>query len=366
MKKVLLLTQHLDAGGIEINSINILKNINKQKFDISFMCCESNYNYYEDYIEKLGAKVYKGVYISGVINKLVFCKTLYQLLVRHKFDVVHSNMGIFDIFTLLTATLARVPIRISHAHFTQSQYAHSWMKNKTIALLRNIFRHSIFLFANTKIGCSQAANDYCFGKQANAQIIYNGIEVNLFQKAEASTNNLFKRSHGIKHNILTIGRIVYLKNPMFIAQTILELSRIRKDFRFIWVGVGAMENDVKVFVKNNNIDSIVIFLQKQSDIKGILKASDIFLLPSLAEGLGLSAVEAQISGLDCFVSDKIPTEAILGKCVTLPLEKGARHWAEKISEHLDSGLSLTIDEVKKMKFDIKYTVKEIEKIYEGI
>lgn len=366
MKNVLFVVQHLDAGGTEKSLINICENIDKNKFHVSFFICDSRYNYLENYVKNLNVEIYKGPYINGLINKAKFLFSLYNLMQRKKFDVIHSNMGMFDLLNLTVAKLCKVPIRIAHAHNTSSNWVTCKLKKHIVNLFRVFVIHITKLVATDRIGCSSMANEYYFGsvwqQHKNTLVIYNGVNVEQFETA-LPISVCHKDEFAPQYRLITIGRISMAKNPIFIANIVLELSKIRQDFVLWWIGVGGYANEVKKFLNKHNIEKYVVFLGMRDDIPQLLKSSDLFILPSLFEGLPIVAVEAQLSGLNCFVSDHITSEVNIGKCRTLSLDLGARYWAESINDYIQQGTKLLIDENKKKEFDIKNTVRQIEKIY---
>ncbi len=166
-----------------------------------------------------------------------------------------------------------------------------------------------------------------------------------------------------KHRLVSVGRISEVKNPAFALEVINELKKLRNDFSYAWVGTGELENEIKAKAKALGLEDTVIFTGLRTDIPQILNCCDMFLMPSLFEGLPFSLVEAQAAGLKCAVSDVVTKTADLGLITYISLEKSAEEWASLISAELDKPTP-QIDEEKASLFDISNTVKQLEEIYD--
>lgn len=350
-KKVLLITQHLDAGGIETMLINICNNIDKQKIDIEILCCDTQFMSFEYRFSEF--KIHKAAYINSFKGKLSFLNELRKLLHSTKYDVVHSNMGIFDGFTLLVAKYCGVKTRISHGHFIDSQYGSTTLKRAIVRIARIVTKMLIKLCSTDCIACSDEANDYCF--DGKGIVIFNGIDFDKFftEKGKDVSNG--------KINLITVGRISYAKNPLFIVDVINELSKFRQNFVFTWVGVGGLEKEVKTRINQLELANYFHFLGMRNDVPELMRNNHFFLLPSLAEGLPLSLVEAQACGCDCFVSNNVPHVVDCGKTMFLPIDD-ARVWANEINNHIEEDM-WEINEDLIERFDIRKIVKKIEGIY---
>lgn len=103
----------------------------------------------------------------------------------------------------------------------------------------------------------------------------------------------------------------------------------------------------------------------RNDIEDILPECDMFFMPSLFEGLPVSLVEAQAADLPCLISDTITREINCGGCAFQPLEAPASEWASRISDILDGKHTLRVDPEKLRKFDISYTIEQLEQVYSG-
>lgn len=210
------------------------------------------------------------------------------------------------------------------------------------------------------LGCSELANDYLYGKNwrndTRCKVLYNGIDLKKFRFHD-------KIKETERKNIMTIGRFGEQKNPFFLLEILIELLNIRKDINFSWVGDGELRKTIEERVKEEHLEKQIHFLGRRENIPELLQQNDFFLFPSLFEGLPITLIEAQASGLECFISDTITKEVNVGLCQYLSLEKSAREWAVYISEKLDNRDKKGYDAKLLDQFDIKNTVKRLEEIY---
>lgn len=361
--RVLEIAHGLAPGGIESFLLNVFENIDKDKIEISFaLACEGK-QFYEDRVLRQGANVYHTSDLNGVKNIVSHFLKLIKLLKKEgPFDVVHTNIDFFNGVNLLAAFIARVPIRISHSHNTNSAHARTVGAKLSIRIYRKIMRSIINILATEKLGCSKAANLYMYGdKVKDTIVINNGIDFNKFRfNNEISDFNVDKN----KINFITVGRMCEQKNSFFIVKVMNELIKLNNKFHLYWIGKGPQEGEVRNLVKKYRLQDNITLLGSRKDVPDIMTKMDFVIFPSKWEGLPVTLIEAQVANLPCFISDKITDEADLGLCTVISLDKNEEEWAKTInlcikgSNHNKEVVQDRIDS-----FNIKSVVKDIEKIY---
>lgn len=365
--KLAYVTHGLSSNGIESLLLSIMKHTDTQKYDVTFVIAIDNgvKCLHEDTVKALGAKVIHVCDMDSLKKKYIYMRSLEDIFRENNFDIVHANMDLLNGIVLRAAKKAGIKKRICHAHNSSSQYSITGDKSfllKTIQKAYQLLMKKLILKnANVLLGCSDKANEYLYEKEApKAIVINNGIVLDSF------INNKDKKASDIKNkeiNLVTIGRLSSQKNPLFIIDIIKELSLIRQDFVLNWVGNGEMEDQIKNLIKENNLSDYINMTGVRTDVPDILHSSDYFIFPSLFEGLGIVLIEAQAAGLECFASTEVPALADLGACHYLPLEIGAKKWAEYINDTINSGVRLTASDEKIAQFDIRKTVSDLDKIY---
>ena len=127
-----------------------------------------------------------------------------------------------------------------------------------------------------------------------------------------------------------------------------------------------MECDIKKLIKKYKLEDTITLLGVRDDIEKVLPQMDFMLFPSKWEGLGIALIEAQASGIPCFISDRIPREADCGLCTIISLDDNQKIWAYKINEYINSKTynnKINKDYIEK--FSINSTVRVLEEIYQG-
>lgn len=369
MKKrtVAYILHGLGANGIDTFIYNVVKNIDRTKFEPTLVLAvdSDNTQFYEPQLVSMGIRIIKLCDLDGVRKKLAYFKALYRLFRQSRFDLVHANMDMLNGIILLLARRAGIRRRISHSHVTGSQYTGTGGKKFVSLVYHRTMRALIRLCATDRIGCSREANFYLY-RNAPAQVVNNGILLERFQNLEIDTT-AYRAENGMqaKYQLVTVGRIERVKNPIFLLGVVRELAGMRDDFCLNWVGTGSMFEEIRREIAACQLESYVHLLGNRSDIPEILSCCDLFLLPSLAEGLGIVLVEAQASRVLCIASTGVPEAVDCGLCRFLPVDGEPKVWADEIHSCLESGFDAAADPQKLDAFSIHRTVKSLQDLYMG-
>lgn len=370
MKKICLLNHGLASGGTDSFVLTLAKGLLADGYDVTIAMAvdpDSPPQFREAEAIAMGAKIYKTSDLDGIKKILRHCKRLYQFLKAEKFDVFHANMDLFNGFNMPVAWLAGVPVRVCHSHNSQSQYEANTGKHFVVNVYRTIMRAFLWSFSNRRCGCSEMAMDYLFQqkwkKDVNSSVIYNGIDFSRFTYDGFDKANK-KKELGLPENrlLITVGRFAEQKNPMFTIRVMEELHKLRPELHLIWIGDGEMRSQIETKIADIGSDYIHLVGTKKN-VNDYLRCADLFLMPSLFEGLPIAPIEAQAANLPCVLSDTIPQQVNLGLCQFISLEESPATWAAAICNILDGKTSLAIDEEKRFQFDQNYMVKSVEEIY---
>ena len=370
MKKICLLNHGLASGGTDSFVLTLAKGLIEDGYDVTIAMAvdpDSPPQFREAEAIAMGAKIYKTSDLDGVRKILRHCKRLHQFLKVEKFDVFHANMDLFNGFNMPVAWLAGVPVRVCHSHNSQSQYEANTGKHFVVNVYRTIMRGFLWRFSNRRCGCSEMAMDYLFQekwkKDVNSSVVYNGVDFSRFSY-DGFDKAQKKKELGLsaKKLLITVGRFAEQKNPMFTIHVMKELHKLRPELHLIWIGDGQMRPRMESEIGEEG-SAYIHLLGVQKNVNDYLRCSDLFLMPSLFEGLGIAAVEAQAANLPCVMSDTIPQQVNLGLCQFVSLEESPATWAEAICDILDGKSCLMMDEERRKQFDQSYMVKSVEKLY---
>ncbi len=364
--KLLILTAGLSSNGTDMFVFNVMKSIDKSKYDITVIIAidDEMECINEAETKHLGIRVLHACDLDTSEKKKRYFAFVRSEMERGSYDVVHAHMDMLNGILLYYAKKSGIKTRICHAHTSANQFAINSFKDRISLAVRKAYalamKRMIKANATALAGCSDVANRYFYGSKADeAVVIYNGIELARFSPDGKC------RYEGISdavHNIVTVGRISMAKNPEMIVDIIYELSKKRSDFCLNWVGTGDMQDFVKELAEKKKVAEYINFMGLHKDVADILPSCDYFILPSLFEGLPIVLVEAQAAGLTCFVSDTVTKMVQAGACVYLPIGN-AKAWADEIDRAIESSLRLSTDKDKIQKFDISYTVRQLDELY---
>ncbi|MDV7702658.1 glycosyltransferase family 1 protein [Enterococcus casseliflavus] len=322
--RILHVLGKLDLAGTETFVMNIYRNINKSKLQFDFVVHGDEVGDYEKEIKDLGGNIYR-VPKYNVINNLEYKYWWKNFFKEHpQYKVIHCHIRSTASIILKVAKEYKL-ITIAHSH--------SISNGKGInAMIKNFNQRNINPFADYKLACSEKAGNWLFGEKEDFKVIKNAIPVEKFMFSNSKRGS-FRKSYNIENKLVYghIGRFTKEKNHLFLIESFKYISQKNSNAILMLVGRGPLEEKVKSKILSYGLTNKVIFLGLQEDISSFMSGIDIFIFPSLYEGLGIVLIEAQASGLPCFVSEKIPEEAMLTKLVTSYPIQNAKEFAN-ISE----------------------------------
>lgn len=363
--KVLHIMSSLNSsGGITAVVKNYLEELdtNKFAFDIAYFL-DVQFNLSEFFLAK-EVGLYKFDKLKLTNAKKVI-EQLKQIIIKSNCQIVHLHMPILHYF--VKKAIAKVEkeqdkniklVLSSHA----SQLSYTLIKSlRSQLMLVGVNKNTDKILA-----CSKKAGKKFFGSKftKTGEILYNAINLEKYNKQENEKTNKLRENLGLTDEKVYchIGRICKEKNQSFIIDIFNEI--IKKQPRSILLLIGG-GNQQTILELQRKIDKLgltqnVKFLGSREDVNVLLNISHALIFPSLAEGLGLVLIEAQVSKTLCFASNVCPEESNISNLVTyLPLSKPAKYWADKI---LSTKYPEKV-ELNKDKYDIKKQVKFLQNVY---
>jgi glycosyltransferase involved in cell wall biosynthesis len=333
----------MNRGGLETMLMNYYRQMDRSKIQFDFMVHRSEEGHYDKEIIKLGGKIYQMPQIKPGNYRLYF-KHLDEFFTNHKeYKVVHSHINENSSFVLRAAKKVGVPCRIAHSHLSDlgidiklpfRLYARSIMKDNP----------------NKFFACSKNAGKWLFGKKiGNAKelkVLNNAVNTSEF-KFNKTIRKKIRNELGIQEELVLghIGRFNRQKNHDFLIDIFYEVLQENKNAKLILVGDGHLRSSIEKKIDHLDLGSNVKLLGVRTDISELMQAMDVFILPSLFEGLPVVLVEAQAAGLKCIVSDAITNESDLtGRVEFVSLNNTPEYWANQILsssfEHVDTTLEI--------------------------
>ena len=350
------------GGGVEAVVMNYYRNIDRNKIQFDFICdSDSTAIPYEE-IEKLGGSV---ILVPPYQKIFKYHKELKKVLRAGNYKIVHSHINTLSVFSLWAAKSVGIPIRIAHSHSTTNK--EEWKKN----LLKQLLRPFSKIFATDYMACSKYAGRWMFGNKAYNEgkvfLLNNAIDLNKFKYDEIMRYQK-RKELGISDDTLVvghIGRFVGAKNHQYLIDIFNELHQKNKKSILLLAGIGPLMDVVKAKVRLLGLEEAVKFLYQVDDTNALYHAFDVFVLPSLYEGLPVVGIEAQASSNVCFFSDNITREVkILDSTDFISLNCSPKEWAEIILASVEGHKKCDIvNEFLQSSFNIKSEVNKLEYKY---
>ena len=365
MIKVLHSVSNMDRAGIETMLMNYYRHIDKNKVQFVFLCNKSKIGAYNDEIIKMGGKIY----VSPGYNPLKifqYGKLVKRILLENpEIKIVHAHNGPLQFFALYFAKKYGIKIRISHAHSTKVPYSNKYFDLGN--LYKRFLKSKLKRVANYYWGCGLEAVRFYYGKKVvknkNYEIIRNAVDTSLFsfksdvRIEERKKLNISEDCFVIGH----IGRFNIVKNQSFLLKVFKEVLNIEKNSKLLFIGDGELEDKVKNEAKKLGIDNSVIFAGNVKDAYNKYQIMDVFVLPSIFEGLPVVGVEAQANGLYCVFSDSVSHEVdITGNTTFLSLNEDYKTWAKALLNKKERDK----DAIKKIEINGYSIAKESKKLEE--
>lgn len=350
------------GGGVESVVMNYYKNIDREKVQFDFICDSDSTNIPYKEIESLGGKV---IIVPPYQKLFSYIKELKKIFKENKYLIVHSHLNTLSVFSLCAAKLAGVPIRIAHNHSITDK--NEWKRN----IMKQILKPFSKIFATNYFCCSEKTGKWLFGdktyNKGKVFLLNNAIDLDKFKYNE-KIRDIKRKELGINKDTLVIGhigRFVSVKNHKFLIDIFNEIHKINNDSVLVLAGQGPLENEIKNKVEYLNLNENVIFLGQRSDVNELYQVFDVFVLPSLYEGLPVVGVEAQACGVQCVFSGNVTKEVkILEDTIFISLNNDSKVWARKILNlHKEHLIHNTEKEMTLSGFNIKEESKKLTNKY---
>lgn len=338
--KIVMVANDMSLTGIGQVIMSYLRFIDKEKYQVDLIFGKEIEENWEKELVQMEINFYK---LDDRKKKTInFYSGLFKIMKREKYHIIHVHGNSSTMFIeLLIAKYLKINHRIAHCHASKSD---------------NMTRHKIFLSVFRKLytdglACSSLAGEWIFGN-GNFTVINNGIAEEKFRFSKEQRKE-YRKKLNLENKFIVghVGNYSYNKNQDFILEIFNQYTKTNKDAWLMLIGDG-----YEKFKKKKR----VIFCGKKDDIRGYLCAMDVFLLPSINEGFGITLLEAQACGLRCLVSENLPKEVIVGENVEIIPLSDKELWIEKIGQ----GEDFKRTKCSHMKYDVKDSVKDLEKIYE--
>jgi len=367
MLHVLHVIGQMGYGGAETLIMNWYRQLDRTKIQFDFVENDEGRAAYDDEIEHLGGRIFHCPRFRGY-NLIQYLWWWYKFLRKHsrEYIAVHGHIGSTAAMYLAMAKHYGI-FTIAHSHSTDG-------KLNFKSFLYKVLAYPTRYIADYFFGCSKEAilNRYgrwVYDNKNISSVLNNAIDVQKFAYAPSVREEL-RCNLGIGDDEVVIGhvgRFVEVKNHQFLLQIFAKIVAKHPSARLLLVGDGALRQQIVEQAGALGIFDKIIMTGVRDDVYNWYQAMDVFVFPSSYEGFGIVALEAQVSGLPCILSDNIPHEIDVTDLVThVSLQDSAEAWTEVILSKMDLPRQGRQEEIQNAGFDARAAVRRLEDFYIGI
>lgn len=364
--RILHVLTAMNFAGTETLLMNLYRNIDRSQIQFDFAVTADHECAYDAEIQRLGGRIIHYPLYRGV-NHFSYVSWWTHFFKNHpEYYIIHGHIGSTAAIYLHIANKFGC-FTIAHSHSTSSH------RVNLHDMLYCVFSYPTRYVADYFMGCSRDALIDRYGKgilkNKNHFILNNGIDAQKYIYSKETRNNVREEIHISEDEIVigTVGRLTPPKNPHFIIHMIQKLEKREIKFKFLWVGTGEKEGEIRKALYKELENGTVIMTGARADVNRVLQAMDIFVFPSLWEGLGIAGIEAQAADLPTLCSWGLPEElSVTDRCCFLPMND-LNSWVEKIIEIIKNGeykpRKSRYKEIKANNYDIIDTARWLQEFY---
>lgn len=364
MKKVVIFNQRWSSGGIESLFVKIIPNIDMENLDFTLLTIQKESDVYDEILKKYNInliEIGKQKETNPLIRNIKSFKAFRKYIKNGDFDYIHIN--VYNAISLLYAKIAKsagAKNIIVHSH--NNGFDNDRLKIKQF--LNNISK-KIFFVKNAKyISCSDDAGNFCFGKNSKYSLLKNGIELEKFE-FNFDIRKKYRKELGIENDFVigNIGRFVPQKNQLFLLDIFKKVLENNSNSKLLLIGDGENKEKILQKIDTLNIKDKVIILSNRNDVNNLMQAMDVFVFPSLYEGLGIVAIEAQASGLKTLVTSTLSKELDMTENLIRIDLNSADNWRDEILKCINYERKSQNQKLIEAGYDIKETSKKLQDLY---
>jgi glycosyltransferase involved in cell wall biosynthesis len=363
--RVLHVVGAMNYGGVESMLMNLHRNIDHNRVQFDYLVRTNEKGKHDDEILLLGGNIYRIRPFDG-LNIYSYYRECLSFFSQHpEIQVVHGHLG-SSASLYLKAAKQSGAYTIAHSH--NANIDHNFRN-----LAYSIYSYPTRFVADSLFACSTEAGCSRFGKRAvegpKFYLFHNAIDLKAYQLEQEERRSVDEEFHFASDNILigAVGRISMQKNPEFIFRIFKEAIEMNDKVRCIWIGTGDMENKCHALIESHHMADRIIMTGSRNDVPRLLKRMDCYIMPSLFEGLPVSAIEAQATGLPCLLSDAISKETEICDLVKwMSISESPQSWASRAIELAAENRLIRKnpnEEVVKAGYDIKSTSQWLSDFY---
>ena len=359
MIRILHSVSNMDRAGAETMLMNLYRHMDRERIQFDFLQNKKKPGDYDEEIRGMGGRLFVSPGYTSYKNYMRYMTELFSTYPEYR--IMHAHNGPLMVYALKSAKINNIPVRIAHSHSTSIPID---FKSGIKICVKPMIKH----LATEYWGCSNAAGEYMFSKKywnKGHELIHNAVDVNKFTFNESARRKL-REQYGLGNKFVVghVGRLTMQKNHKKLIEVFAALHEIEPDSQLVLVGTGELEEKLKNQVAELGLNDVVTFTGMQTNVDEWYSAFDVFVMPSLNEGLPVVGVEAQAADLPYILSDTITREAqITDKVKFMSLKDDAKTWALAILDYRDQERCSRFTELQKAGYDISTEAGRLQELY---
>ena len=330
--RILMVLGNTGRGGAQTYAMNVLRNIDRDRFHIDFAVNYVYENGYTDEIQDSGSKIFTIPKFKGV-NYFEYVKSFDKLLKEGHYDIVHGHVS----------SSASIYLKIAKRNgCTTVVHSHSagYRGNAAEQLIKKFATRGARSQADYWFGCSRIAAERLFGPGFESSPKYHSIPNAIITDRylfDVDIRKQIRESLEIEDNVILYGHVGSFsapKNHLFLLEVFRKIVDTKGDkVHLVLLGEGSLKNGIEAKVSQLGIRDQVTFSGNVGNVNEYLMGMDVMIFPSIFEGFPVTLLEAQATGLFCLVSDSITNEVNISECIQpMSLNEGSEAWAIKAME----------------------------------
>lgn len=355
--RVLHIVTYMGRGGLETMLMNYYRHMDREKVQFDFLVHRDFETDYDAEIKVLGGKIY---HISRLIPwSNSYKKKLKSFFMEHpEYKIVHVHQDCLSSVALKCAKECGIPVRVAHSHSSSAE------KNLKY-FIKLYYMKQIPQYATEMFACGKLAGDWMFSGN-DYQIICNAIDIRKYRYSEE--DNLKIRTKLKLEDKIVIGHVgnfTFAKNHEFLLKVFKEIEKREPMARLLLIGGGENSRKIKKKAEELLIEDKVLFMGVRTDVDKLMQCMNVFVFPSVYEGLPVAMIEAQTAGLPCVISDHVSNECIVTEnlVTTMKLSDTIGQWADHVLLRAKQARADTSNEIRKAGYDIHTAAKGLENYY---
>lgn len=356
--KILQVVTRMGRGGAETMIMNYYRCLDRSKYQFDFLVHRFEKADYDEEIKQLGGHIFHMIPIRPY-SYFKYFRMLDEFFKNHasEYVAVHCHIQENSGFVCKYAAKYGIKNRVCTSHIADLGIDYKYPFRQ----LGKIFTHK---YVNIRLSCGIEAGRFLYGNKS-FMVFPNAINALKYRYNETDYNE-FRANKGWGNRVVIghIGRFEKQKNHTFLLEIFSEFLKQNPQALLVLLGNGGDFDKIRQKAKKLGVSDSVIFEGIQTSVCNYLKAFDVFLFPSLFEGLPVSVIEAQAAGLKCFLSDTIDKGVdISGDIEFISLHKDPAYWAERIYRSIPYNRLDNYEKVIKAKYDVLNNIDTLLDIY---